>query len=94
MDINVFHVCNAYAHEGLLREMAKGQGVRLTGTLVTCSGCVQEKGRRASVPNASSSRMDNRLHRVIVDLAGPRKIVSAGGGLYVILVKDDATRMG
>ena len=55
---------------------------------------MQEKGRRASVPNASSSRMDNRLHRVIVDLAGPRKIVSAGGGLYVILVKDDATRMG
>ncbi|MEP5245481.1 MAG: DDE-type integrase/transposase/recombinase, partial [Alphaproteobacteria bacterium] len=29
-----------------------------------------------------------------VDLAGPRKIASAGGALYLILFKDDATRMG
>ena len=47
VDINVFHVCNAHAHESLLPETAKQQGVKLTGTLVTCSGCVQVKGRRA-----------------------------------------------
>ena len=93
MDINVFHVCNAYAHEGLLREMAKGQGVKLTGTLVTCSGCAHEKGRRASVPTTTSCRMKYHLHRVFVDLAGPRRIASAGGGLYLILFKDYAARM-
>ena len=38
--------------------------------------------------------MEHRLHRVFVDLAGPRTIASAGGGLYLILFKDDATRMG
>ena len=38
--------------------------------------------------------MEHRLHRVFVDLAGPRKIVSAAGGLYLIQFKDDATRMG
>ena len=79
---------------GLLHETAKQQGINLTGTLVTCSGCVQAKGRRVSVPTTTSSRMEHRLHRVFVDLAGPRKIASAGGGLYLILFKDDATRMG
>ena len=38
--------------------------------------------------------MEHRLHRIIVDLAGPRNIESAGGVLYLILFKDDATRMG
>ena len=38
MDINVFHVCNTHAHEGLLRETTKQRGVKFTGTLVTCSG--------------------------------------------------------
>ena len=41
-----------------------------------------------------TSRMEHRLHRVFVDLTGPRKIVSAAGGLYLIQFKDDATRMG
>ena len=34
------------------------------------------------------------LQRVFVDLAGSRKIASAGGALYLILFKDDATCMG
>ncbi|CAN0528754.1 unnamed protein product [Laminaria digitata] len=38
--------------------------------------------------------MEHRLQRVFVDLAGPRNIASAGGGLYLILFKDDWTRMG
>ena len=46
------------------------------------------------MPTTTCSRMEHRLHRVSVDLAGPRKIASAGGGLYLILFKDDATRMG
>ena len=93
MDINFFHVCNAHAHEGLLRETAKQQGVKLTGTLVTCSGYVQAKGKHASVPTTTSSRMAHPLQRVFVYLAGPRNIASAGEALYLILFKDDATRM-
>ena len=38
--------------------------------------------------------MEHRLYRVFVDLAGPRKIASAGGALYLILFKDDAMRIG
>ncbi|CAN0599097.1 unnamed protein product [Laminaria digitata] len=38
--------------------------------------------------------MEHRLQRVFVDLAGPRNIASAEGALYLILFKDDATRMG
>ncbi|CAN0512131.1 unnamed protein product, partial [Laminaria digitata] len=93
-DINVYHVNNGHAHEGLLRETARQQGVKLTGTLVTCSGRVQAKGRRASVPKTTSSRMEHRLQRVFVDLTGPRNIASEGGTLYPILFKDHATRMG
>ncbi|CAM9826452.1 unnamed protein product, partial [Laminaria digitata] len=93
-DINVYHLNNCHAHEGLLRETARQQGVKLTWTLVTCSGCVQAKGKRASVPKTTSSRMEHRLQRVFVDFAGPRNIASAGGALYLIVFKDDATRMG
>ena len=57
VDINVFHVCNGHAHEGLLRETAKQQGVKLTGPLVTRSRCAQAKGRRESIPTMTSSRM-------------------------------------
>ena len=38
--------------------------------------------------------MAHPLQRVFVDLAGPWNIASAGGALYLILFKDDATRMG
>ena len=38
--------------------------------------------------------MGHRLHRVFADLAGPGMIASAGGVLYLILFKDDATRIG
>ena len=55
---------------------------------------MQAKGRFASVPTATSSRMGHRLHRVFADLAGPGMIASAGGVLYLILFKDDATRIG
>ncbi|CAN0098402.1 unnamed protein product [Laminaria digitata] len=40
------------------------------------------------------SWMERPLQRVFVDLAGPRKIASAGGALYLILFKDDMSRMG
>ena len=38
--------------------------------------------------------MTHPLQRVFVDLAGPSNIASADGALYLILLKDDATRMG
>ena len=82
--INDYHVCNDHAFESLLRETARQQGVTLTGTLATCSGCVQAKGRRSSVSSTMCSRMEHRLHRVILDL----------GGLYLILFKDDPTCIG
>ena len=47
------------------------------------------------MPTTTSSRMEHRLYRVFVDLTGPGKIASAGGGgLFLILFKDDATRIG
>ena len=91
--IDVFHVCNAHAHENLLPQTAKQQGANLTGTMVTCSGSIQAKGRRASIPTATSSRKALPPQRVFVDLAGPRKIASAGEGRYLIVFKDDATRI-
>ena len=68
--------------------------MKLTGTLLTCSGCMQAKGGRALVPTATSSGMTHSLQRVSVDISGPRKIASAEAAVYLILFKDDATRMG
>ena len=77
-----------------LREPTRQQSVKLTGTLATSSGCVQAKGRRASVPSTTSSWTELRLHRVFLDLAGSRNIASAGAALYLVLFKGDATRIG
>ena len=68
--------------------------MKLTGTLLTCSGCMQAKGGRALVPTATSSGMTHSLQRVSVDISGPRKIASAEAAVYLILFKDDAKRMG
>ena len=77
-DISLYHVCNALTREGLLRETARQHHIKLTGPLLTCSGCVQANGRRASVPTATSSRTTQPLQRVFVDLAGPRKAFLLG----------------
>ena len=71
VDINVFQVCIAHAHKGLLRETAKQQGVKLTGTLVTCSGCVQAKRRRASIPTTTSSRKALLYSAFLLTLQAP-----------------------
>ena len=71
VDINVINLFNAHAHEVLLRETAGQPHIKLTGTLLTCSGCVQAKSRRASVPTVTSSRMTQSLRRVFVDRVGP-----------------------
>lgn len=78
VDIKV-HVCNAYACERLLRKTAKPRGVTVTGNLATCSGCVQAKGRRASVPRVTFSRVASPLQRVfVITLPAPRTSLLPG----------------
>lgn len=57
-------------------------------------GACRRRGGRASVPTMASSRKALPPQRVRVDLAGPRKLARAGRALYLIVSKDDATRVG
>ena len=87
-------MCNGDAHTGRLRETIKQHHIRLTGTLLTCSRCVQAEEWRAAVLTATCSRFTQLLQPGFVDLHGPRRIASAGRALYLILIEDDATIMG
>ena len=46
------------------------------------------------VPRTTSSRSVRPLQRVFVDLSGPRPVLSVGGALYIMLIKDDFSRYG
>ena len=78
-DINVFRVCNAHARESLLRETARQDHMKLTGTLLTCSRCVKVNGRRASGMTTPSSRMTQPLQCDFLGRAGFKKNISAWG---------------
>lgn len=79
MDSIVFHVCNAHAYDGRFREMFKQQGVKISGTLVTCIILVQVNRRRASITTTIWSQKALPLQRLFNDLTRPRNVVSAGG---------------
>ena len=92
MDINVFHACNAHAHEGLLHETARHH-IKLAGTLLTCSGCMQAKRRRRCRRQLPLGR-PNPCSAFSLTLPAPGISLLLGGALYLTLFNDDATRMG
>ena len=85
---------NARVHESLLRETARQYHVKLTGTVLTCSACVQAKDRRASAPTATSSWMAEPLQCVLFDLGAPRKSLLQRRALFLVLFKHDTTCTG
>ena len=79
VDINHVHVSFAPAHPSVLKAIAKQQGIRLTGELVSCSACSRAKGHRAPAPHHATRRATQPLGLVHIDTAGPFP-TSLGGG--------------
>ena len=68
-------------------------GIKVTGRLGYCDGCAGGKGIRKPVAKTTSSRADQRLHRLFAVLAGPMP-TSTGGAKYCLMIVDDTTNMG
>ena len=49
---------------------------------------------RKPIPSSTKSRASERLERVFVDLSGPMRTPSLSGKRYIMLVKDDISRVG
>ena len=74
VDINDFHVCFGHAHANALRATARRLGIKLTGEMKPCKGCLMAKGRRRPIARQTLTRAKRKLERVYVDLAGPMPV--------------------
>ena len=92
LDINAFHACVGHVHEPLLSVTAKSMGIKLTGTLHSCEGCLAARGIRKPIPKQTATRADKRLSRIFADLSGPKETRALGGKRYVIVFRDDLSR--
>ena len=90
--INHLHVSLAHAHASVLKATAKQHGIRLTGELVSCSGCSRAKGHRVPTPHHAARRATQPLGLVHIDTAGPYP-TSLGGSRYVVMFVDSASRL-
>ena len=93
VDINEFHCSYGHVHKELLLETAKQRGVTLTGELHECEGCSITKGRKKPISKTAKSRADKRGGRVFLGVCGPKSVRSMGGKEYILLVKDDVSRL-
>ena len=76
----------------MLKATAKQHGIRLTGELVSCSGCSRAKGHRAPTPHHATRRATQPLGLVHIDTAGPYP-TSLGGSRCVVIFVDSASRL-
>lgn len=67
-------------------------GVKLSGHLHPCEGCLAAKGIRKSIPKATQTPSDMRLGPVFADLTGLKKPMIRGGKWYAIVLSDNCTR--
>ena len=74
-----------------MRETAKQHGVRLTGALLPCVGCLEAKGRKALVPRRGVTHAAVPFGRVYIDLCGPLK-PALDGSIYMMVFVDSALR--
>ena len=77
------------SREGL-RKIAKKMGLRLTGTLSSCSACLMEAAKQSNVAKLSTTKSTVPGERLAIDTTGP--FPRAFGGItYVVCVVDEAT---
>ena len=88
------HVSYVHAIPGILHETTRQLGFRLTGNFRACGGCSMSKGKRQPLRKTILSCSERPLQRVFVDLSGPKPTQSAGGALYILLIKGDFSRFG
>ncbi|CAB1107751.1 unnamed protein product [Ectocarpus sp. CCAP 1310/34] len=91
IDVNLLHVSSSHANEFLLRELAKQHGLRLTGVLRPCGGCLQAKGKKAGVPHQSGTRAERPHDLWHIDLCGSMT-ASLGGSFFIIMFVDSFSR--
>ena len=89
VDINDFHCSFGHVHEGLLRKTAKQQNVNLTGTLREC----QANGRAKSIATTTGTRAVKPGGLVFLDVCGEKNVQSIGGKKYMLMIRDDFTRL-
>ena len=91
INISFIHASTGHVNEFLMRRTSKLQGVRLTGALLPCVGCLEAKGRKAPVQRREVTRATVPFERVHINLCGPLK-PALNGSIYIIKFVDSALR--
>jgi hypothetical protein len=83
IDINEAHDKMGHFGEAMLRKTYKDMGMKLSGTLKPCDGCLRAKAQRKAISKVSSSKATAPGGRLCIDIVGPThrrlKAVSTGG---------------
>ena len=80
--ISEYHRAAGHSHEVLRRKTAEQQGIALEGKLLECRGCFMAKSLRKGIKQSTRTRADKKLGRVVVDLCGPKVVVSREETVY------------
>ena len=91
MDINIAHDSFGHMDEKRLRKFCEKEGIRLTGKLRTCVGCMEAKAKRKAVRKMTETRAKKPCERIFVDTSGPYPR-SLNGNKYWFKIKDDYSR--
>ena len=93
VDINDFHCSFGHVLERLLRKTAKQRKVNLTGTLRECQGCSIAKERAKRIATTTGTRAVKPSGHIFLDICGEKGVQSIGGKKYMLMIRDDFTRL-
>ena len=83
--INIMEAHYKYNHcsEALLKKTLIYYGLKSTGKLLTCHGCMTAKGRRVNIPKKDLARATKPAQRLQLDLSGPFFATTAGSKYWL-----------
>lgn len=92
ININTFHARLGHVHEEMMRRTEKVMGIKLVGTLPSCTYCALAKAKKKKISKLDLNKSETKGERISTDISYINQ-PSLGGAKYWIMVVDQATRM-
>ena len=72
-----------HCSEAILKKTLKYYGLKPTGKMLTCNGCMIAKGRRVGIPKIDLAKATKPAQRLQLDLSGPFFATTAGSRYWL-----------
>ena len=88
IDINEAHDVMRHLHKDQMEDTVKIIGMKLTGELHTCEGCMQAKAKYKAVNKTTNRKSTKPGERLYIDISGPYQETLKGNRYWVKMVDD------